>query len=132
MSLDVDSYRLNAESLAQIKPKRSPRRKGRRSAGTLNFLRGPIPGDWLSVAGKLPGKTLHVALAIWLAFGVLKETRFRFTSRWHGWFDIGPRALRKSLQRLREAGLIRVEYRPGCSPIVTLLGAPEDQNRPSN
>ena len=125
MSLDVNNYRLTGESLAQIKPKRSPQRKGRRSTRNLDYLRGPIPGDWLSLAGNLPGKTLHVALAIWLAYGVVKESRFRFTPKWYAWFGVGPRTLRKSLHRLREAGLIRAEYRPGCSPIVTILDAPE-------
>ncbi len=125
MSLDVNNYRLTGESLAQIKPKRSPKRKGRRSTRNLDYLRGPIPGDWLSLAGNLPGKTLHVALAIWLAYGVTKEPRFRLTPKWLRWFAVGPRSLSKSLLRLREAGLIYVEHRPGCSPIVTVLDAPE-------
>jgi hypothetical protein len=125
MSLDVDDYRLNNESLAQIKPKRPPKRKSRRSARNLDYLRGPIPGDWLSIAGNLPGKTLHVALAIWLAYGVVKDPRFRFTPKWYAWFDVGPHTLRRSLRRLRDAGLIRIEHRKGCSPIVTLLDAPE-------
>ena len=126
MSLNLNSYRLNKESLAQIKPKRSTKRKGRRTNRKLSYLGGSIPGDWLSIAGNLPGKTLHVALAIWLAYSVGKSKRFRFTPKWLGWFTMSPATLRRALCRLKDAGLIHVEYRPGCSPIVTVLDAPEE------
>ena len=117
--LELEKLKLQPGDSVRMKPKKSiRRRKG-------SFLRGPIPANWLSIAGNLPGKTLHVALAIWLAYGVVKESRFRFTPKWYAWFDIGPHTLRKSLHRLREAGLIRLVCRPGCSPIVTILDVPE-------
>ena len=117
--LELEKYELQPGDSVRMKPKKSIRR---RKGG---FLKGPIPADWLSVAGKLPGKTLHVSLALWFAFGIEKRARFRFTSKWYRWFDIGPHTLRKSLHRLRDAGLIHVEHKPGCSPIVTMLDAPE-------
>ena len=118
--LDLDRYRLREHSLSQIKPKNAlRRRKG-------SFLKGPIPISWLEKAGGLPGKTLHVAVALWFAHGFEKQSRFRFTPKWYVWLNIGPHALRRALQRLKEAGLIRLEYRPGRSPIVTLLDAPEE------
>ena len=119
--LELDKFKLQSDSLLQIKPKRSlRRRKGL-------FLRGPIPISWLAIAGNLPGKSLHVGISLWLAYGVEKQSRFRFTPKWYGWFDVSPATLRRSLRRLQEAGLIRLEYRPGCSPIVTILEAPEEQ-----
>ena len=30
-----------------------------------HFLKGPIPMPWLIVAGNLPGKALHVGIALW-------------------------------------------------------------------
>ena len=44
---------------------RSSTRLPRPKAGE-RFLKGPIPMDWLSAAARLPGKSLHVAIAIWL------------------------------------------------------------------
>lgn len=122
--LNLDSYRLVPSTLEPSTSK--PKPKASRSKRKGGFLKGPIPTAWLSVASGLPGKSLHVGLAIWFAHGFEKQTRFKFSSKWHSWLGVGPYALRQSLQRLKEAGLIRVEYRPGCSPIVTLLTAPEE------
>lgn len=123
---ELEKFKLQPGDSVRMKPKKSIRR---RKGG---FLRGPIPANWLSIAGNLPGKTLHVSLTLWFAFGMEKRTRFRFTSKWHRWFDLGPRALRQSLHRLRDAGLIRVEYKPGCSPIVTMLEAPDLSGDPND
>jgi len=125
--LDLEDYRLDADSLKKIEFKRAPRRKKSKATRRINYLGAGIPGDWLSVAGNLPGKSLHVGIAIWLAHGVEKQDRFRFTPRWYEWFELSPGTLRRSLDRLRKAGLIRVEHRPGCSPIVTLLPATEEE-----
>ncbi len=124
--LELEKYELQPGDSVRMKPKKSIcRRKG-------GFLRGPIPANWLSIAGKLPGKTFQVSIALWFAFGIEKRTRFRFTPKWYRWFDLSPHTLRKSLHRLQEAGLIRLEYRPGCSPIVTMLEAPDLSGDPSD
>ena len=65
----------------------------------------------------------HVGVSIWFAYGFEKENRFKFTPKWYRWIDLSPVTLRNSLRRLQEAGLIRLEYRPGCAPIVTILDA---------
>ena len=118
--MDLEKFRLLPDHLANTKRKRTPRR----SAG--GFLKGPIPTDWLAIAGNLPGKTLHVGLALWYAHGFEKQSRFRFTPKWHAWLGVRPHSLRKSLDRLQQAGLIRVERPPGSSPVVTILDAPEE------
>ena len=33
------------------------------------YLKGPIPLDWLSTAARLPGKSLHVGIALWFMGG---------------------------------------------------------------
>jgi len=38
------------------------------------FLKGPIPLDWIIAAAKLPGKALHVGIALWFLAG-LKRSR---------------------------------------------------------
>ena len=116
----LDTFRLQPTNIAQMKRKKSPRRK------KGYFLKGPIPARWISIAGNLPGKTLHVAICLWHAYGIERRDRFKFTSKWHSWFNISPPTLRESLRRLEKAHLIRLEHRPGCAPIVTILDAPEE------
>jgi hypothetical protein len=128
MSFRVEDYRLDTESLACVKPKGNSKKKTRRNNLQLDFLKGPIPGNWLRIAGALPGKTLHIGIAIWLVRGVEKRKRFKFTPRWYSWFTLDPHTVRRALLRLQQAGLIRVERKPGCSPIVTLLDAPEESS----
>lgn len=123
--LNLDELRLDLDYLESLK-KNPPKKKKPRSTRGKNFLRGPIPLKWLSIAGQLPGKTLQVGLAIWLAYGFEKKERFKLTGKWLEWFDVGPYALRSSLRRLREAGLILLEYRDGQAPIVTLLALTEE------
>jgi hypothetical protein len=125
--LDVEDYRLGEGSLGTLEFKRAPRRRKSKATRRIKYLGAGIPGEWLSIAGNLPGKALHVGLAIWLAHGIEKQDRFRFTPRWYEWFELSPGTLRRCLHRLKEAGLIRVEHRPGCSPIVTLLAAPKER-----
>jgi hypothetical protein len=127
MVVDIENFRWDKETQIQSRKIKRVEKKsagGRRRKGL--FLGTPIPMSWLHAAGNLPGKTLHVAVALWFAHGVSKSSRIKFTPRWYKGFDIGPKALRESLHRLRAAGLIGLEYRPGSSPIVTILDAPEE------
>lgn len=124
--LNVEDFRLSEDAKEKLVFRRAPKRKLSKGRKRLNYLGAGIPLEWLSVAGNLQGKTLHVGLAIWLAHGIEKKDRFRFTPRWYAWFDISSGAVRRALHRLKDAKLIRLEYRPGCSPIVTLLPVPEE------
>jgi hypothetical protein len=126
MSFSVDDFRLDTQSQTGTKPKGNSRKQTSRDELRLGFLKGPIPADWLKVAGSLPGKTLHIGIAIWLVRGVEKRKRFKFTPRWYSWFSLDPHTVRRALLRLQQAGLIRVERKPGCSPIVTVLEAPKE------
>ncbi len=38
-----------------------------------HYLKGPIPLDWLSGAARLPGKSLHVGIALWFMGGMQKS-----------------------------------------------------------
>ena len=127
MALDVEKYRLQSQNQSSRR-KNTPVTKAKSRSLKDGFLKGPVPLNWLAAAAALPGKTLHVGIAIWLAYGVLKKRRFPFTPKWHQRFSIGPRALRQSLQRLQAANLVRIERRPGSSPIITLLDTPKATN----
>ena len=61
---DIDRFRIQSGDVFLTKAKRSRGRLPRRQKGEW-FLKGPIPGAWLTSAASLPGKALHVALAAW-------------------------------------------------------------------
>jgi hypothetical protein len=84
-------------------------------------LRGPIPLDWLSRAAALPGRSLHVAMAIWFMAG-LKKTAVVPVSNITGLqFGLDRNAKYRALEWLENANLITVERRAGRAPIVTIL-----------
>jgi hypothetical protein len=91
------------------------------------FLRGPIPLDWLSRAAALPGRSLHVAIAIWFMSG-LKKTRSVPVSNITGLqFGLDRNAKYRALEWLEDADLISVERQAGRAPIVTILEPPSEK-----
>jgi hypothetical protein len=91
------------------------------------FIRGPIPLDWLSRAAMLPGRSLHVAMALWFMAG-LKKTRIVPISNVTGLqFGLDRNAKYRALEWLEQADLISVERRTGRAPIVTILEPPSEK-----
>ena len=80
-------------------------------AGTIEgwFIRGPIPGEWISRAAHLSGNhTLHVALAIQHVSGFQKSNKAIMLERFHfDRFGVKKDSVRRALERLQEAGLIK-------------------------
>jgi hypothetical protein len=85
------------------------------------FLKGPIPLDWLSTAARLPGKSLHVAIAIWFTASLAKSATVPLSNIAGLPFGLDRNAKYRALQWLEEAGLISVERKLGRAPVVTLL-----------
>lgn len=86
-----------------------------------SFLRGPIPMEWLDKAAGLPGKTLHVAIALWWLHGMSKEKPFKLTRKALGHLHIARDAAHDSLARLEQQGLIAVERKAGQRPLILIL-----------
>jgi DNA-binding transcriptional ArsR family regulator len=84
-------------------------------------LQGPIPADWLAAAARLPGKSLHVGIALWHAAGLQSSKTVFFSNVSALRFGLDRNAKYRALIWLEEAGLVRVERKPGRSPRVTLL-----------
>jgi hypothetical protein len=85
------------------------------------FLRGPVPLDWLGRAAQLPGRSLHVAIALWFMAG-LKKTRIVQVSNITALqFGLDRNAKYRALEWLENADLISVERCAGRAPIVTIL-----------
>jgi hypothetical protein len=116
--VDLEVFRLKRNGKPTIaKPQKVPRHKG----GEW-FIKGPLPGPWVSQAARLPGRSLHVAMALWYLAGVKKSHQVKPT--WRVWelFGLSPYAGHRGLTALEKAGLVEVEQTPGCCPVVTILG----------
>ena len=92
------------------------------------FLRGPIPGKWLSKSATLTGSSLHVALAVWYLAGLKRSPQVTLTRKTLLLFGVLPDAGRRGLIQLERAGLVSVERAPGSSPRVTLLDPTHEHN----
>ncbi len=114
--LDLDQFRANREGTARpSKPHRAPRHR----AGQW-FLKGPIPGPWLTRASGLSWRALRVGLALWYLAG-LKKSR-TVSPTWDVWrrFGLPPDAGRRGLAALERAGLVTVDRHVGRCPVVTI------------
>ena len=119
-ALDIDAFRRPpGNNLPATKKTRLPRHK----RGEW-FLKGPIPGGWLSLAASLSGKTLHVALACWFLVGLENRRQVKVTKNALAKFGAGTAAGRRGLKRLEAAGLISVERMSGRCPKVTMNDLP--------
>ena len=87
------------------------------------FLKGPIPLNWLGAAASLPGKTLAVGIAIWFKAGASKNRTVRLTGKLLSKFGVRRKAGYRGLKRLESAELVSVNRHAGRSPIVTILEA---------
>ena len=85
------------------------------------FLRGPIPLAWLGRAAALPGKTLHVGIALWWLHGMAKGKPFKLTQKALLTLNVERDAASAALVRLEQAGLIRIERKPGQRPAVSMV-----------
>ena len=120
MGVDLDQFRRKSDG--QPEPRaanRLPRHKpGKR------FLKGPIPAEWLSRAASLPGKALHVGLAVWFSAGLAKGPRVRLSGTVLAMFGVDRRhTAYRALERLEAANLVTVDRHPGRNPLVTLRDA---------
>jgi hypothetical protein len=69
----------------------------------------------------LRGRVLNVALALWYLAGLEKCRTVKPT--WAVWkrFGVSPDTGRRGLALLENEGLVAVDRKPGCCPVVTIL-----------
>jgi hypothetical protein len=80
-----------------------------------------FPIEWLSLAARLPGRTLHVGLLLWRlgAFGDCDGVAI--TNGISSTFGLDRNAKYRGLANLEKAGLIKVVRKLGRSPVVTIV-----------
>jgi hypothetical protein len=91
------------------------------------FFRGPIPLNWLSAAACLPGRTLHVALALRHTAALQKSLTIKVPRRMRETFGISDGLYGLALRRLEGAGLVSVERENGRAPVVTINSLTDTQ-----
>ncbi len=84
------------------------------------FLKGPIPWDWLARAAALPGKALHVGLAVWQRAGIERTGTVRISMTRLRPMGLSRSSACRGLTALERAELVTVERHKGRAPIVTL------------
>lgn len=83
-------------------------------------FRGPVPISWLTSAARLPGKSLHVGLAIWYAAGRIRSQRVLLSNLDADRFGLNRNAKYRALVWLETANLISVERKLGRTPVITV------------
>ena len=113
---DPNSLALAGQVLSFPRRRRSPavRRHGR-------FLRGPISMTWLEAAAKLPGRALHVALAIQHQAALERSSSVALSNKHCAALGVDRDAKRRGLAALQADGLVIVDRKPGRNPIVTIV-----------
>src|SRR5215831_14091177 len=69
-----------------------------------------LPLEWANTAGRLPGKALHVALAIWRQATLKKSLTTSLPNGPLAGYGVKERAKRAALLALEGAGLIQVDW----------------------
>jgi hypothetical protein len=121
---DLDRLRLPAEQRqTHVKSNFNGRKSSPNAAGVQGeFVKGPIPLDWLGRAAKLTGKApLATALAIMFEVGRRRSPQITLTTPILDRFGVNRKAKYRGLKQLEEANLIQVDRRPRKNPIVTVL-----------
>lgn len=85
------------------------------------YLKGPIPLSWLCQAACIPGRSLHVAIALWHVSKLTRSKTVKMQGRILTAFGISRGVYQSSLDRLEELGLISIERNPGSRSSITIL-----------
>lgn len=114
--IDLEQFRARRG----VEPQPAKRQRPPRHRSGEWFLKGPIPGAWLTRAAVLSYRALRVGLAIWYLVGLKKCRAVKPT--WETWkrFGLSRDAARHGLAALEGAGLVSVDRHRGRCPVVTI------------
>lgn len=93
------------------------------------YLRGPITWDWLLVANKLPGASLDVGLVLWHHRSLKKSLTFKLgTGDIARFLGVSIDTVRRAIDSLESAGLIKLHCASGCKCTFTMVEIPPTRN----
>jgi hypothetical protein len=110
----------NLAYTGNTKPANGPSAARVRKAGQ-QFLKGPVPLPWLAAAARLPGRTLHVGIALWYLAGLRKTQTVTLSNKTLSQFGVDRHAKRRALEQLEAADLVKVDRQENRNPRVTIL-----------
>lgn len=114
-----ENFRFKSGNPSQRKRRDLPRhKKGEK------FLAGPIPWSWLVVAARLPGRSIHVALALWFLANVKNSIEISLSGKLLRELGVNRKAGYRGLRALERAKLVSCIRSPGCCPMVMILEFP--------
>jgi hypothetical protein len=76
---------------------------------------------WLEKAARLPGRALHVALAIRHQSDLERSPTVALRNKHCKVFGVGRDTKRRGLADLEMAGLVTVDRKPRRNPVVTII-----------
>lgn len=118
--VELDVYRLtdgHTKSTERGKGRPATRTHVRREG---LFVRGPVPWTWMAAAARLPGRALHVAMALRLLAGMRQGGPVSLSGARLRELGVGRHAGYRALCSLEQAGLVAVVRRRGRQPVVTI------------
>jgi hypothetical protein len=84
------------------------------------FLKGPVDWDWLTAAARLPGRALHLAIAISYLEGFKQSGTVKLRPSVIRELGMDPHASYRALRQLEDTGLLSVVRARGKAPAVTM------------
>jgi len=112
---DYLAHQLEDEVFSSL-PKKTPTLKSDR-----RFVKGPIDAEWLEAAARLPGKTLHVAMACMYLRGFGNTDRVTLKPSVRDLYGVDRFAANRALKLLEAHGLATVKRNPGAAPIIQII-----------
>jgi hypothetical protein len=120
--MNIEDLRLPRGASKLSLTARAPRPRSREP-----YLKGPVSLIWLTVAGRLPGAAMQVAVFLAYLKGLKRRNQFSVpTAKMAEVFGVSRFAVYRALKALECAGLVTVKRHRGRHPIVALNASAGD------
>lgn len=111
--LDVDKFKYKENKVVKHVAKQNRLKE--------KFLKGPIPLSQISLAAKLPGKSLHVAIIIWIFDSIHKGEQFKLQTSMLEALGVKRNSAYRAIKHLENSGAITVVRHRGRLPLIKLI-----------
>ena len=116
---DFDLEKFRKKDSVPVVPPKKPKNRIKQYHEPGTWFIASVPGDWIAEAGKLPGRTVVVALAILYVHGMNPRNEAVLTRYHFDKFSVSRGIVQRGMEALQEAGLIKYTKK-GNSYVVTV------------